>query len=114
MARKTVTQPDLFAGVERGKLGSRRAANRAERVDPGWTEQTALHLKRCAEEGSEPFLVEEAACFYRPQPANRRAWGHAVRLAVKNGWIRKVGYAPAASSNGSPKCLWAKASGGKL
>jgi hypothetical protein len=102
-------QPDLFAARERGKTGSRRAGERADRASEGWTEEAAYCLWRWACD-NERFLVEDVSqtAMIRPPP-DPRAWGHATRLAVKLGWIKKVGYAPAASSNGSPKCLWAKA-----
>jgi len=103
-------QPDLFAARERGKTGSRRAGERADRAVEEWTLHAALALRTFAL-WNEPrsFLVEEVSrpCPY--PPPDPRAWGHATRLAVKRGWIKKVGYAPAESSNGSPKCLWAKA-----
>jgi len=107
-------QPDLFAARERGKTGSRRASERADRASEGWTERAAEEIKRCAElfdreliDGA--FLIETIAMHWNNPPPDPRAWGHATRLAAKRGWIKKVGYAPAASSNGSPKCLWAKA-----
>ena len=102
-------QADLFAARERGKTGSRRASERADRAVEGWTERAAYAIGEYARFGG-PFLIEDVSktemIWAPPDP---RAWGHATRLAVKRGWIKKVGYAPAASSNGSPKCLWAKA-----
>ncbi len=35
-----------------------------------------------------------------------RAWGQIMKMAEKRGVIKRVGYAPTASSNGSPKALW--------
>ena len=102
-------QPDLFAARERGKTGSRRASERADRASEGWTEKAAACLHRWAAD-NERFLIEDVSrSGMTSSPPDPRAWGHATRLAVKRGWIKKVGYAPAESSNGSPKCLWAKA-----
>lgn len=39
-------------------------------------------------------------------PHDGRAWGQIIRGAARAGWIRRVGYAPARSSNLSPKPLW--------
>ena len=103
-------QADLFAARERGKTGSRRASERADRAVDGWTEMAAQEIREYAQTTPQPFLVETARLAgFGGDPPDERAWGHATRLAVKRGWIKKVGYAPAASSNGSPKCLWAKA-----
>jgi len=103
-------QPDLFAARERGQTGSRRAGERADRASEDWTEDAAYYLRLYASLCfGKPFLIEAVSANYVNPPPDRRAWGHATRLAAKRGWIKKVGYAPAASSNGSPKCLWAKA-----
>jgi hypothetical protein len=101
-------QADLFAAQERGKLGAQRAGQRAERLDPNWIELAALYLALYADLAPEPFLVEQASTKYPRRPLDGRAWGQAVRHAARQGWIKRVGYAPSASSNGSPKCLWAK------
>ena len=109
MGSAAMMQPDLFAARERGKTGSRRASERADRASEGWTEQAALAIRGYANWIHEPFLIETVGKMLWTPPPDPRAWGHATRLAVRRGWIKKVGYAPAASSNGSPKCLWAKA-----
>jgi hypothetical protein len=101
-------QVDLFAARQRSETGSRRAGERADRASDGWTEKAAMYLAIYAG-WAKPFLIEEAAAKYPHTPPDGRAWGAATRLASRRGWIRRVGYAPAASSNGSPKCLWAAA-----
>lgn len=40
------------------------------------------------------------------QPPDGRAYGHVLRSAARDLLIRKVGYAPAKSSNLSAKVLW--------
>ena len=105
-------QPDLFAARERGQTGSRRAGERADRASEGWTERAALRIKWFARDKGFPFdafLIEAVSKDYPFPPPDPPAGGHATRHAVRRGWVKKVGYAPAASSNGSPKCLWAKA-----
>jgi uncharacterized protein (DUF934 family) len=86
-------------------LGSTRAGTRAEVLSPGWTYLAALAIRNHAK-GRKPFKIEEVALSFPDRPPDGRAWGHAARAAQRYGWIRRVGYAPAASSNGSPKCLW--------
>ncbi len=39
-------------------------------------------------------------------PHDSRAWGAVMRRAARARLIEKIGYAPAASSHGSPKPLW--------
>lgn len=41
------------------------------------------------------------------RPPDGRAWGVVFQSAAREGLIRKAGYAPARSSNLSPKVLWA-------
>jgi uncharacterized protein (DUF934 family) len=89
----------------RADLGSLRAGTRAEVLSPGWTYVAALAIRKHAK-GRKPFRIEEVALSFPDKPPDGRAWGHAARAAQRYGWIRRVGYAPAASSNGSPKCLW--------
>lgn len=86
--------------------------DKANRDAPGWSED-ALHgveLYCLANPGKE-FLAEEAREWAEAMelvdPAkNERAWGAVLRRAAKLQIIRKVGYAPAKSSNLSPKVLW--------
>jgi hypothetical protein len=89
----------------RADLGSLRAGTRAEVLSPGWTYLAALAIRNHAK-GRKPFRIEQVALNYPDKPPDGRAWGHAARAAQRNGWIRRVGYAPAATSHGSPKCLW--------
>ncbi len=75
-----------------------------------WVERAAELVIRYARKHG-PFLCEDvrqAACEYRmiESPPNSKAWGAAVKLAQHRGHIRAIGYAPANSSNRSPKVLW--------
>lgn len=95
----------------RGDVGAERAASRAERTQPGWIDRAAEAVRGFAV-GSGPFAftIEEArASFQAPEGVDLRAWGHVTRRAVQLGYIEPTGdYAPAASSNGSPKRLYRK------
>jgi hypothetical protein len=59
---------------------------------------------------SGPFLAEDVrafadACHFQ-HPPDGRAWGIVLRNAAREGLVVKVGYAPAKSSNLSPKVQW--------
>lgn len=91
--------------------GIRRAYDHAEAGEPGWTERAALYLRDYATRVAhgQPFLAEdarEASGARINQPDSNKAWGKAVQVAARRGWIMKAGYAPARSSNGAPKCAW--------
>ena len=57
-----------------------------------------------------PFLAEDVREFAEARhfahPPDGRAWGWVTRSAARDGLIVKVGYAPAKSSNLSPKVQW--------
>lgn len=102
--------------IVRRDLGIARAKQRAEREYDGWTLAAAEYLRDYAKRAvGQPFLLEdarEASRFRLAQPTNGKAWGASVQLACRQKWIEKAGYAPARSSNGSPKCLWRAVIGG--
>jgi len=88
----------------RSQLGQARAADRAERVGPGWR-ALALEALREFAEAHEAFVLEDARLPI-PAGADPRASGAIVREAKRLGWIRADGYAPTNSSNRSPKVRW--------
>jgi hypothetical protein len=95
----------------RGDLGAERAGNRAERKEHGWIDRAAEAVRDFArDQGLLSFTIEEArAEFKAPDGTDLRAWGAVTRRAVVLGYIVATdGYAPAASSNGSPKRLYRK------
>jgi hypothetical protein len=102
---------EQFDWVNRRDLGIARAQQRAEREHEGWTDLAAEYLRDYSTRVAhgQPFLLEDArdASYGRVvRPSNDKAWGAAVQRAAKRGWLAKAGYAPARSSNGSPKCTW--------
>jgi hypothetical protein len=102
---------DFTAARTRGDLGTERAAARAERTEPGWVDR-AVEAVRDFAKGPGPFAftIEEArARFKAPEGTDLRAWGQVTRRAVALGIIEWSGdFAPAVSSNGSPKRLYRK------
>lgn len=106
---------DFTAAKTRGDLGAERAARRAERAEPGWIDRAAEAVREVAQVSlahfvAGEFTIEQARALNSadlPTPPDGRAWGHVTRRAVQLGYIQPTGgYAPAASSNGSPKRLY--------
>lgn len=108
---------DFDAAKTRGDLGAERAAGRAELRVPGWIDHavdavrdavthSAVHLRgEFTIERIREWLSAERVPLQ--DPPDGRAWGHVTRRAVALGIIEPTGgYAPAASSNGSPKRLY--------
>ena len=115
-------QGDLLAGVPalcvRRRPGAERrevpglpsgmvaAEERARLVSPGWPER-ALEALLAAGRRLGRFTVEDARELAGVEaPTDQRAWGAVVNRASRRGLIRRVGFAPARSSNGSPKPVW--------
>lgn len=108
-------QPPDPAARERADLGVARSADRAERAEPGWIETATEALRRLAlvTEPDVLFTIEQARTVIAEageltQPPNLRAWGQVTRRARRLGYIEQVPgrFAPAASSNCSPKPLY--------
>lgn len=118
MATQATAQYDWLAtsakaaakAVKRRDKGIARAARHADAVVKDWQEKALDRLRLFIDEREgAPFLAEEFvrwARFKVPAPPDKRAFGSVIQRAVKSGWIVKEGYAPASSSNQSPKCLW--------
>lgn len=115
---------EIDAARLRGDLGVESSASRAERTAPGWIENAVEAVRSVV---SQRFVIELMdGCFTiemirewaeiggLPKPSDARAWGHVARRAVALGIIERIpnAYAPAASSNGSPKPLYRRGSGG--
>lgn len=93
--------------------GMALATDNADRDQPGWSGDAVAavaHFCRAHGHGWK-FLTEDVRLYASTleiieRPANEKAWGSVMREALKAGFIRKIGYKPALSSNLSPKCLW--------
>ena len=93
----------------RRDAGMAAAQAHAEADLPGWTESAAAFLAAYALSVGGTFLVEQcrdASIGRLPAPDNLKAWGPATTYAIRKGWIKRVGWAPACSSNGSVKGLY--------
>lgn len=83
---------------------------RAERGEgPDWPER-GMRLVRLFAQTVGPggtFLVEQLNWWAGSErPRNGKAWGPIIQRAARLGVITHAGYAPASTSNRSPKCLW--------
>lgn len=89
--------------------GMQRAVQHADAVDMFWSETAYAHVFDFCKTQTT-FLTEDARAFAEGRglnpPPDGRAWGAVMQRAARNGLMRKVGYAPAKSSNLSPKVLW--------
>jgi hypothetical protein len=92
------------AAREQGHSAARAAADRASRLDSDWKRAAVEAVKDHATRNRE--MLAEHVRIVIPEGADRRAVGHVFREAQRLGYVRADGYAPAASSNGSPKCRW--------
>ena len=115
----------LSAVEIRRDVGIERAVNRADRACPFWSDEAYEHLldfcmllklpeaKEFGLSHRTSFLAETVRDFAEKRglvpPPDERSWGAVMRRAARNNLIRRIGYAPARSSNLSPKCLWVAA-----
>jgi hypothetical protein len=103
---------NLTQAENRRDVGINRAVNRADRDNPQWSEDAMHALEMyCKAHPDAQFLGEQVRAWGEglelvEPPADGRAWGAVFRRAASLGIIRRVGYAPAMSSNLAPKCLW--------
>lgn len=100
---------ELIEAKERGEVGAARAADKAERIDEGWIHQSIDALVKFYQGNPGEHTIEQAREFCPPLPegADARAWGYITRHVLNLGLIEKTGrFAPASSSNGSPKPLY--------
>ncbi len=100
-------------GHEAGRIGLQRAMEAAERRVPGWTEMALAAVKAYVHttEPGEKFTLEALRMKVEaglPPPNDLRAWGNVPRMCCKLGILerRKGEFAPAESSNGSPKPVY--------
>ena len=104
---------DFEGAVKRAEAGVKRSASRAARLEPGWIEKTIEEVRAIVDacDESARFTIEEVRAQCTPMPAgsDARGWGQVTRRAAALGIIVRTGlYAPAASSNGSPKPIYRK------
>jgi hypothetical protein len=105
-------QPSLSEAIANGKTGALNAALHADSNEAEWSIKASILFIDYARDvmKGKPFLTESAREWAEDQglstPPDNRAWGHVTRAMREAGHIVFDGYAPAKTSNGSPKCLW--------
>jgi hypothetical protein len=97
----------------RRDTGMALAVEKADRDHEGWSHDAIEVVRQfCKSHGAgHQFLAEDIRLYAETlelleRPENERAWGAVMQRAAREGIIRKVGYAPARTSNLSPKVLW--------
>jgi hypothetical protein len=94
--------PEGMAGIE-------SSAAHAEQDAPGWGVRAYASVRRypIIFGATDEFTMEAARqwayAMGLDRPADERAWGAVTQKLVRDEIIEPVGYAPAASSHGSPK-----------
>lgn len=107
-------QLNITFARSRGHAGAELAAEKAERVEPGWIDAAVEDIRHYVRHTDSEFTIEQARsmCRQPPDSVDGRVWGAVTRRAIRLGVIEATGgYAPAASSNGSPKPLYRKGRG---
>lgn len=77
-----------------------------------WIKQASPAFNTYTKRATKPFTIEEARTSVQkriPAPPEQRWWGEIAQNFIKRGLIKAVGYAPARSSNGSPKPVYVRA-----
>lgn len=88
-----------------------QVVSHADTLDPHWSSRAYSALELYCKKVAEPFIIEDVRAWAEglgliSPPHDLRAWGAVIRRAAANGIVRKVGFAPARSSNLSPKVSW--------
>lgn len=87
--------------------GIASSANHAETDAPGWSDRAYKTIRLMASFTTTEWTMEQAraACYAcgLDKPAEERAFGAVTQRLIRDRIIEPVGFAKAASSNGSPK-----------
>ena len=104
-----MTLDEAFRAGQRGALA---AAQHADWDTMAWTQKAGILFLDYARDVmlGKPFLTEDARAWAEsqglPLPPDNRAWGFIAKAMRESGHVIFAGYAPAKTSNGSPKCQW--------
>lgn len=94
--------------------GMTRAADHADAVVGGWSDAAyQFLLDFVGANRDENFMTERVRLLAEASglalPPDNRAWGAVTSRAVRQGLIRRVGYAPAQTGHCRPMPVWRKA-----
>ena len=105
-------QLTIDEAIARGRAGALAAAERADKEESSWAVKASILFVDYARDVAKgkPFLTETARAWAEsqglPPPPDNRAWGFIAKAMREAGHIVFDGYAPAKTSNGSPKTQW--------
>lgn len=100
---------DMAAALAARDAGMQSSAEHAEDVQPGWggrAYQAVIACESLADDDGGWTMEFARGWLYAcglDMPAEERAWGSVTQRLLRDGRIIPVGYAPATTSNGSPK-----------
>jgi hypothetical protein len=95
-------QADLVDMLE----GMRAAEEAANNDQPGWSERALDELLEVGRNLGRFTIEQLREASTLESPTDERAWGGVIQRASRAGLIARCGFAPAKSSNGSPKPVW--------
>lgn len=106
-----IPRPVIERARARRDAGMERVRDAAEREVPNWTALALEAVRRFAGHQGGYFTMEQCRAIVEsdlPHQPRLRAWGGVTQSAIRAGFIEQVRgqYAPAASSNGSPKPMY--------
>ena len=101
---------DWAEATRRRDAGIAASVEHADQVNANWSARASEYLLDYARRAGGAFLAEQVREYAHGEgleyPPDGRAWGAVLSRAARAGLIRQIGYAPAKSSNRSPKVLW--------
>lgn len=99
--------PTASQSWQQRELGIDRSGSHA---GDDWKRRALGYVREFAAMTSKPFLAEQIREFAEQRgfesPPDARAWGSVMQQAQREGVVQAFAFAPARSSNGSPKTLW--------
>ncbi len=104
--------PDVQAERLARNRGAERAADHADRVQPGWSDQAYEFLFQFVATHRKPFMTEDvrqaATLAGFAPPPDARAWGLVVTRAARANLIKRVGFGPrkSAGTHMGPTSIW--------
>jgi len=103
-----MTISTMAQALQARDAGMASSAEHAEQDAPGWGRMAYSYVRMSTHLHNMPEFTMEHARSYLfllglPEPAELRAWGSVTQKLIRDGIIEPVGYAKAASSNGSVK-----------
>ncbi|UXO94087.1 hypothetical protein Pan5_45 [Pseudanabaena phage Pan5] len=103
-----------FTAAQLRDQGIKRAVEKANKVEPGWSDQAYEIFKQFLSVRYQTFMIEDfrqyAIPMGLPKPPSDRAFGYIAIKAKKEGLIHRVGYGKTNSKTAhkTPAAIWSK------